>query len=141
MISLQTRLDFAGRSHRPIRRLRTQTRAEDYDSVDRSSTAPAGVRLAPTEASHCVHAGGAAGLTRLRKRVFELSLEHCASCGCEVKTLAAILAQPVIEKSLTHLDLKHRRASWGRTCCFDSFAASHQCIECPGWVGCVSMSR
>jgi hypothetical protein len=53
-----------------------------------------------------VHAGGVAGLTRLRKRVFELSLEYGASCGCEVKNLAAILAQPVVEKSLTHRDLQ-----------------------------------
>ena len=37
------------------------------------------------------------------KRVFDLDLEHCPNCGGELKIIAAILEQPVIEKILTHL--------------------------------------
>ena len=43
---------------------------------------------------------------RLRKRVFDLDLEHCPNCGGESKIIAAILEQPVIEKILTHLGLQ-----------------------------------
>lgn len=45
---------------------------------------------------------------RLLKRVFELDLKHCPNCGGELKIIAAILAQPVIEKILTHLGLQAR---------------------------------
>ena len=45
---------------------------------------------------------------RLLKRVFELDLEHCPNCGGELKIIAAILEQPVIEKILTHLGLQAR---------------------------------
>jgi hypothetical protein len=45
---------------------------------------------------------------RLLKRVFELDLEHCSNCGGELKIIAAILEQPVIEKILTHLGLQAR---------------------------------
>jgi hypothetical protein len=45
---------------------------------------------------------------RLLKRVFELDLEHCQNCGGELKIIAAILEQPVIEKILTHLGLQPR---------------------------------
>ncbi len=38
---------------------------------------------------------------RLLKRVFDLDLEHCPNCGGELKIIAAILEQPVIEKILT----------------------------------------
>jgi hypothetical protein len=44
----------------------------------------------------------------LLKRVFELDLEHCPSCGGELKIIAAILEQPVIEKILKHLGLQAR---------------------------------
>ena len=30
-------------------------------------------------------------------------MEHCPNCGGELKIIAAILEQPVIEKILTHL--------------------------------------
>jgi hypothetical protein len=46
---------------------------------------------------------------RLLKRVFELDLEHCPNCGGELKIIAAILEQPVIEKILTHLELRSDR--------------------------------
>ena len=45
---------------------------------------------------------------RLLKRVFDLDLEHCPNCGNELKVIAAILEQPVIEKILTHLGLEAR---------------------------------
>ncbi|MDP1962498.1 MAG: transposase, partial [Reyranella sp.] len=45
---------------------------------------------------------------KLLKRVFELDLERCPNCGGELKIIAAILEQPVIEKILTHLGLQAR---------------------------------
>ena len=52
---------------------------------------------------------------KLLKRVFEIDMEHCPNCGGELKIIAAILEQPVIEKILTHLGLQARagaRQSW-----------------------------
>ena len=45
---------------------------------------------------------------RLLKRVFDIDLAHCPSCGGELKIIAAILEQPVIEKILMHLGLQAR---------------------------------
>ena len=45
---------------------------------------------------------------KLLKRVFDLDLEHGPNCGGELKIIAAILEQPVIEKILTHLGLQAR---------------------------------
>jgi hypothetical protein len=45
---------------------------------------------------------------KLLKCVFELDLKHCPNCGGELKIIAAILEQPVIEKILTHLGLQAR---------------------------------
>ena len=45
---------------------------------------------------------------RLLKRVFEIDLEHCPNCGGELKIIAAIHEQPVVEKILTHLGLQAR---------------------------------
>ena len=45
---------------------------------------------------------------RLLKRVLEIDLEHCPNCGGELKIIAAIVEQPVIEKILTHLGLQAR---------------------------------
>ena len=45
---------------------------------------------------------------KLHKRMFDLDLEHCPNCGGELKIIAAILEQPVIEKILTHLGLQAR---------------------------------
>jgi len=42
------------------------------------------------------------------KRVFEIDIEHCPNCGGQLKIIAAILEQPVIEKILTHLGLQAR---------------------------------
>ena len=40
--------------------------------------------------------------------MFEIDMEHCPNCGGELKIIAAILEQPVIEKILTHLGLQAR---------------------------------
>ena len=48
---------------------------------------------------------------RLLKRVFDLDLEHCPNCGGELRIIAAILEQPVIEKILMHLGLQTRAPS------------------------------
>ena len=40
--------------------------------------------------------------------VFDLELEHCPNWGGELKIIATILEQPVIEKILTHLGLQAR---------------------------------
>ena len=45
---------------------------------------------------------------KLLQRVFEIDLAHCPHCGGELKIIAAILEQPVIEKILTHLGLQAR---------------------------------
>ena len=45
---------------------------------------------------------------RLLKRVFEIDMEHCPTCGGQLKIIAAILAAPVIERILTHLGLQAR---------------------------------
>ena len=37
-----------------------------------------------------------------------IDLEHCPNCGGELKSIAAILEQPVAEKILTHLGLQAR---------------------------------
>ena len=59
---------------------------------------------------------------RLLKRVFDFDLEHCPNCGGELKIIAAILEQPVIEKMLGHLGLdpqpppKSRAREAGQDC-------------------------
>ncbi len=45
---------------------------------------------------------------KLLKRVFEIDMAHCPNCGGELKIIAAILEQPVVEKILTHLGLQAR---------------------------------
>jgi hypothetical protein len=58
---------------------------------------------------------------KLLKRVFDLGLEHCPNCGGELKIIAAILEQPVIEKILTHLGLQARAPPRG-TCAWPGAA-------------------
>ena len=64
----------------------------------------------PTECeANCAHHRAARlSWARLLKRVFEIDMEHCPNCGGELKIIAAILEQPVIEKILTHLGLQAR---------------------------------
>ena len=45
---------------------------------------------------------------KLLKRVFEIDMEHCPNCGGELRIIAVILEQPVIEKILTHSGLQAR---------------------------------
>jgi hypothetical protein len=45
-------------------------------------------------------------LACVRKRMFEVDMEHCPNCGGELKIIAAILEQSVIEKILTYLGLQ-----------------------------------
>jgi hypothetical protein len=45
---------------------------------------------------------------KLLKRVFDLDQQHCPNCGGELKIIAAIMEQPVIEKILMHLGLQAR---------------------------------
>ena len=41
--------------------------------------------------------------------VFGLEMAHCSNCGGDLKMIAAMLEQPVIEKILTHLGCKPER--------------------------------
>jgi hypothetical protein len=59
---------------------------------------------------------------KLLKRVFEIDMEHCPKCGGQMKIIAAIMEQPVIEKILTHLGLRararpHRKRGPQRSAC------------------------
>jgi len=45
---------------------------------------------------------------KLLKRVFEIDRAHCPNGGGQLKIIAAILEQRVIEKILTHLGLQAR---------------------------------
>jgi hypothetical protein len=47
-------------------------------------------------------------LARLLKRVLDIDMQHCLNCGGELKIIAAILEQPVIEKILMYLGLQTR---------------------------------
>jgi hypothetical protein len=55
------------------------------------------------------------GWARLLKRVFDINMQHCPNRGAgELKTIAAILERPVIEKILTHLGLDPQPPPRGR---------------------------
>jgi len=43
---------------------------------------------------------------KLLKRVIKADLEHCPNCGGQLEIISAIMEQPVIEKTLTHLGLQ-----------------------------------
>ena len=60
--------------------------------------------------ANCVHHRAVRlSWARLLKRVFNIDMQHCPKCGAgELKIIAAILEQPVIEKILTHLGLQAR---------------------------------
>lgn len=57
-----------------------------------------------SRASHLV------SLARLLNRVHEIDLEHCPSCDDDLRIVAAILEQPVIEKIPAHLGPQARAA-------------------------------
>jgi hypothetical protein len=64
--------------------------------------------LAECEATCAHHRPVRLSWAKLLKRVFEIDMAHCPNCGGELKIIAAILEQPVIEKILTHLGLQAR---------------------------------
>ena len=71
--------------------------------------APAQAAPPPACEANCAHHRAVRlSWVRLLKRVFDLDLEHCPNCGGELKIIAAILEQPVIEKILMHLGLQAR---------------------------------
>ena len=76
----------------------------------RQEPVPAAQPASPTECeANCEHHRLARmGWAKLLRRVFDLDLQHCPNCGGELKIIAAILEQPVIEKLLTHLGLQAR---------------------------------
>ena len=77
--------------------------------VPQEPEAPAQVAPPAECEAHCAHhRPGRLSWARLLKRVFEIDLAHCPSCGGELKLIAAILEQPVIEKILMHLGLQTR---------------------------------
>jgi hypothetical protein len=71
---------------------------------------------AECEANRAHHRPVHLSSANLLKRMFEIDMEHCPNCGCELKIIAAILEQPVIGKILTHLGLRagtpSRRSPW-----------------------------
>jgi hypothetical protein len=64
--------------------------------------------LAECEATCAHHRPVRLSWAKLLKRVFEIDMAHCPNCGGELKIIAAIMEQPVIEKILTHLGLQAR---------------------------------
>ncbi|MDP3086426.1 MAG: transposase [Rubrivivax sp.] len=77
--------------------------------VPQEPEAPAqATQPAECEAHHAHRRPVRLSWAKLLKRVFDLDLEHCPNCGGELKIIAAILEQPVIEKILTHLGLQAR---------------------------------
>ena len=70
--------------------------------------APQKAKPAECEANCAHHRPVQLSWAKLLKRVSELDLEHCPNCGGELKIIAAILEQPVIEKILSHMGLQAR---------------------------------
>ena len=68
-------------------------------------------RPAECEATCAHHRPVRLSWAKLLKRVFEIDMARCPNCGGELKIIAAILEQPVIEKILTHLGLQARETS------------------------------
>jgi len=77
--------------------------------VPQEAEAPAqATQPAECEAHHAHRRPVRLSWATLLKLVFEIDMEHCPNCGGELKIIAAILEQPVIEKILTHLGLQAR---------------------------------
>ena len=68
--------------------------------------APQEAKPAECEANCAHHRPVRLSRAKLLTRVFEIDLERCPNCGGELMIIAAILEQPVIEKTLTHLGLQ-----------------------------------
>jgi hypothetical protein len=65
-------------------------------------------KTAECEANCAHHRPARLSWAKLLKRLFEIDMEHCPNCGGELKIIAAILEQPVIEKILTQWGLQAR---------------------------------
>lgn len=77
--------------------------------VPQAAEAPAqAVPPADCQANVAHHRPVRLSWAKLLKRVFELDLEHCPNCGGELKIIAAIPEQPVIDKILMHPGLQAR---------------------------------
>ena len=63
-------------------------------------------KTAECEANCAHHRPVRLSWAKLPKRLFEIDMEHCPNCDGELKIIAAILQQPVIEQILTHLGLQ-----------------------------------
>ena len=90
----------------PNAKLRAMVVPQALDGSTEASTEAAPPATCEANCAH--HRPVRLSWARLLKRVFELDLEHCPNCGGELKIIAAILEQPVIEKILTHLGLQAR---------------------------------
>ena len=86
----------------PNAKLRAQIVPQDPESPTQAA------QPAQCEANCAHHRPVRLSWAKLLKRVFDLDLEHCPNCGGELKIIAAILEQPVIEKILTQLGLQAR---------------------------------
>ena len=65
--------------------------------------------------SSCTCPAAFTWMRRLLKRVFDIDLQRCPSCGAgELKIIAAILQRAAIGKILTHLGLDPRPPPRGR---------------------------
>lgn len=100
----------AGQKLAPNAKLRAQVVPQEPDAPAQAPPP------AECEANCAHHRPVRLSWARLLKRVFELDLEHCPNCGGELKIIAAILEQPVIEKILTHLGLQARAPPWAPVC-------------------------
>ena len=83
-------------------------RQDDEDEEEEPEPPAQAAPPAECQASCAHHRPVRLSWARLLKRVFALDLEHCPNCGGELKIIAVILEQPVIEKILTHLGLQAR---------------------------------
>jgi len=65
---------------------------------------------ADCEATCAHHRPARLSWAALLKRVLEIDTAHCPNCGGQLKIIAAIMEQPVIEEILTHLGLQAGRS-------------------------------
>jgi hypothetical protein len=84
----------------PNTRLRAQVVPQEPEVPEQEA------KTAACEANCAHHRPVRLSWAKLPKRLFEIDMEHCPNCDGELKIIAAILEQPVIEKILTHLGLQ-----------------------------------
>jgi len=71
-------------------------------------------QVKPADGEHHTPAGQRAAMRRAKrlKRVFQIDVETCPSCGGSVKVIACIEHPPVIERILNHLAGKDLTGLW-----------------------------